>query len=163
VLERWDWQRPDEWRSVLAQMVENRTDADEVAATLARFVDSSTFQRLATARVCHRDLEFLLRWPVKNGTTHLIRGMIDCLWQDGEGDWHVIAFQIDAVNAPARVRLVLAAFAVEQQFGVWPRTVSLYRFADGVVVEEDGEKLRHRTALREVQAALTAFLAPLPS
>ena len=46
---------------------------------------------------CHRGLEFLLPWPPDGVTIDdeprmAIRGVIDCLWRDEAGDWHLLGF-----------------------------------------------------------------------
>src|SRR5262249_40942617 len=130
VLERWDYREPDGWRTPLQQALEAQPGAEqarhlrrELGALLSRFAGSDTRRQLAAGRACERDVEFALPVPRGEGEgTAWVRGVIDCLWQDGAGDWHLLAYD----TGPARqenggngreLGLVLGACAVEQQLG----------------------------------------------
>jgi ATP-dependent helicase/nuclease subunit A len=168
VLEGWDVRDAEGWRPLLAQAIaalsrpeaaaEMRADLERV---LARFAESEMARQLAAARVCYREIEFLL--PLASSDiAALVRGQIDCLWQDHDGNWHLLAYTTEPVRAKERaqdwqrrkVGLVLGALAVQQQMAGWPRTVSRYYLDDGVVVCREGSRLQHRQVLRKVNLAI---------
>ena len=69
----------------------------DIAPLLADFAANAMFRQLAAARVCHRDLEFLLD-PGDNAMSALpkIAGVIDVLWQDEKHGWHLLAWATEA-------------------------------------------------------------------
>ena len=90
----------------------------------------------------------------------VVRGVVDLLWQEPAGQWHVLLF--DTVAAPGsgekrawqqrQLAWTLAAAVVQRRFGVWPRSVRRYHCADGVTVSRPGQRL----PLSKVQQAVLA-------
>jgi ATP-dependent helicase/nuclease subunit A len=166
VLAEWDFADAAGWRPLLGQVIaararpelarELRPDLEEV---LTRFAASATGRALAAARVCHREVEFLV--PLAPEPAPVARGLIDCLWQDAGGDWHLLAYATEPVPEADRSRdwqrhrpgLVLAAVAVREQVGFWPKTVSRYYLQDGVVVRRAGSRLQPRQTLAALRTA----------
>src|SRR5262249_59946899 len=93
-----------------------------------------------------REVEYAVDWPDGGGPAGprlLVRGLIDCLWQDGAGGWHVLSFDAGRPSdADWRRRLpglVGASLAVRAQFDVWPKTAGRY-YADGAVTVSPGRR-----------------------
>jgi hypothetical protein len=169
VLERWDFQDAGAWRSLLRQALESEPrppNSSKAPAAweraLARFAASATCRRLASATVCYRELEFLATLD-----RFRVRGAIDCLWQDDEGDWHLLAYATKRVPAAKRAAdwrqrapgLALAAQTVQRVHGAWPKSVTLFYFAHGVAARRPGSWLRRPGILNRAAEALRELLA----
>jgi ATP-dependent helicase/nuclease subunit A len=166
-LESWDFQAVGDWPKLLRQAVgEDSLESEALVAELTpafeKFAASHTCRLLAGAVVCHRDVEYLtsLKGPDSRGMK--IRGVIDFLCQDNRGDWHLIALTTEPVGAEerdhdARFReagLALAARAVKQQTGAWPKSVTFYYFTDGTAVIRPIQHLRRPEILTKLAAQL---------
>jgi hypothetical protein len=153
VLDRWDWRDPEGWRSL-------SPDA-EMTEMLARFAASTTFRKLMTARTCRRDVEFLLDPAAGDGavsTLPRLWGVIDCLWQDAEENWHLLAWTTGPLEEARLPGLVVQAWSVQQQLGSWPETVGLYSFAQGEALTRTSRELPHQAVVATVRAALSGLL-----
>jgi hypothetical protein len=127
-------------------------------------LDAALREQEARAQTCYRNLEFLVDWPGgKSGPPQfLLRGMLDCLWQDAEDHWHVLAFTADVVPAAEQdtywqsrqVGLTLCAWVVQRKFGAWPRSVTLHFLRDGLALRKSGRQLPERKVVAAVTAAL---------
>jgi ATP-dependent helicase/nuclease subunit A len=176
VLERWDFRQTDGWEPLFALELQAYDDTSAAAGlrrdlepVMRRLAGSPTRERLAGARVCHRAVEFLTEGPgdgAARGHTWLL-GVIDCLWQDGDGAWHLLAFAAEEEGAgsqdaawPAQhPGLVLSAWALHRLHGAWPRSVTLYCWQTGTALTCTGRRVQQakvvaaaRTALRELRA-----------
>jgi ATP-dependent helicase/nuclease subunit A len=163
VLEQWDFRQVDGWQSLLAQGGQPQEGWREaLAALLGRFAASSLRQQLADARTCHREVEFLASWPDDDADSFALRGLIDCLWQDQTGVWHLLDYITDRQQShksdPSWERrksgLVLAAWAVQRQLAAWPRSVSLCCLETGLVRSWSGRQLQQRKVLAAARDAL---------
>lgn len=135
--------RPDllkRWSEELAPLqVHRRIDeaAREAEQMVARFMSSTRYQTLQQAQRVEREVEFLLPWPAAGG---YLQGYIDCLVQDSAGEWSILDYKtnrVDAAGVPAvaeeyRFQLYVYALAVEQAYGVAPRGLSIYFLRPGV-------------------------------
>ncbi len=138
----------------------DRRDWPSTGAPLNDITDGAVRSELEQARNLLRDGEFLLDMP--EGA--VVRGVIDCLWEDEAGMRHLLSFSDDR---PRRRRgakreewplgLVLGAVAVRRQTGAWPRTVIVCNRATGGAVRGDGDQLPHADALAEAAAAISAL------
>jgi ATP-dependent helicase/nuclease subunit A len=164
VLERWDFQDSAGWHPVLQQTIEAQSMPgigegvrEELERGLERFAQSETCRQLAAARVCRREVEFCLKGKAgeeasPSSSCPLIRGIIDCVWQDAGGDWHLLAWDTDPAPADRKEKdwrdrkyiLALWAAALHQALKTWPRTVSRYYFGDGAVVSPKCDRLQDR-------------------
>jgi hypothetical protein len=175
VLERWDFRIPQGWRPLLQQALDCFPSQDPAQSrrcgweeVLAAFADSALRRKLAAARTCRREVEFLLSGPRPTSTDQgpLLRGALDCLWQDRQRDWHLLAYTTARVQPNERrehwrVRkpsLVLGACAVHEALGVWPRTLTLYFFEPAAAIVRSGKHFEHASVLADVQAALNEIL-----
>jgi ATP-dependent helicase/nuclease subunit A len=160
----WDFREPDGWRGALdaavaamgadAATVPVREDAE---ALLARFAASETCRQLTAATVCHRDLEFLVHEDGRPG----VRGLVDCLWQDPDGAWHLLALVPGRAESGDRETyrraLALAAQAVQAQLGTWPASAILYFLEDGTAERCSARSVRDGRTLAGVGEALSAI------
>jgi ATP-dependent helicase/nuclease subunit A len=177
VLETWDFQDALGWRPLLEQIQAGPLavditagQRDDLERMLERFAQSETYRQLASARTCRRDVELVLLAATEKADAagHAIcRGVIDCVWQDSRGGWHLLALDTEAV-APANLEkdwlarkglLVLWAVALQRSQGIWPKTISRYYFANGEVITRKCGKL----PVREIRAAIDHFTNALPT
>jgi hypothetical protein len=174
VLRRWDFARQDGWRPLLERFLPTTESAGgrglrtEAEGVLERFAGSGLRRRLAEARTCRREVEYLFRPPSEGQALPVVRGVVDCLWQDTEGRWHLLFYHFEAAGPADRERhwrrrqagLVLAAAAVREQTGTWPGRVVLCFLKDGGLVERAGSRLGQRTVLAAVVRCLSALSGP---
>jgi ATP-dependent exoDNAse (exonuclease V) beta subunit len=79
---------------------------------------------MAQAPAVHREIDFLLAWPPQR----YFVGSIDCLYQDGRGDWHLVDYKTNDVTAEAvaaaakkyEMQLYVYAMAAERTVGRTP-------------------------------------------
>src|SRR5262249_12528878 len=112
VLEKWDFQDAMGWRPLLEQILAGPAAAgitavlrDDLEWVLERFAQSEICRQLASARACRRDVEFVLSAATGEEDTAgdaMLRGVMDCVWQDSQGDWHLLALDTQGV-APANL------------------------------------------------------------
>jgi ATP-dependent helicase/nuclease subunit A len=103
---------------------------------VGRFAHSGFCRRLADAKAVHREIEFLLSWPPEapaaDGTR--MQGVIDCLYQDSAGDWHLVDYKTNETAAENvadaaaayRVQMLVYAMALERTWGRPPASLRLY-------------------------------------
>jgi hypothetical protein len=168
VLGRWDFADAEGWRPLLARLspaggpLGLLGERREVQRRLERFAASEVRGQLAAATVCRREVDYGLSLGEELPG---VSGRIDVLWQDGQGRWHLLLYDFEAAPAGAQeacwqayhVRLVLAARALQEQVGNWPRGVSLALLDVGEVLTRPGGRLAHRTVLRAVAEGLAAL------
>ncbi|MGF1583264.1 MAG: UvrD-helicase domain-containing protein [Gemmataceae bacterium] len=152
VLARWDFGNADHWRSLYEQVMSaawvvssTSQTQPEVESALRRFAESDLRQHLGTARQCHWELEYLMTPPDGNELFERVlphvKGKIDYLWQDQEGDWHVLYFGWKVPTQKKRRKghlkfpeMTHAMRAVELHMGVLPVDCQIYYLAEGTVV-----------------------------
>ena len=143
VLERIDFAKSNEWpnRLTLAATTHRDHISEDVLAAarsmLERLFASPIASELATAKSLHREVEFVLLAPSLEAgqfTETRIIGVIDVLYEDADGGWHVLDYKTNDITADATDEQLLApyefqlgvyAHAVEHWFGVAPVEVSL--------------------------------------
>jgi hypothetical protein len=133
-----------------------------LAALLEHFAASPLRQQLADAHTCHREVEFLATWPDDDAESFALRGLIDCLWQDQDGAWHLLDYitdrqcthKSDASWRRRKSSLVLSAWAVQQRLGAWPHSVSFCSMETGLVLSWGGRQLQQRKVLAATRDAL---------
>ena len=176
VLERMDFAHPVGWGQLLDDAVncareplaqETMTIAKEM---LARLMTSPVLGDIAAATNLHREVEFALRWPVPTGgPPALIRGIIDLLYEDANGGWHILDYKTNnfsasaadvQILAPYEFQLGIYAHAVTQWFGEPPRELSLIALRPTVRrVELAWKPERWDNLSRRIDAAVAAFQA----
>jgi ATP-dependent helicase/nuclease subunit A len=135
VLAAWDFRDPEGWKPLLAAQP-NLSDEVMAAASeqLSRFAESDLRTRLASAASLHTEMPYGFdpaREKKPLAQVPAIRGTIDCLWQDGDGRWHLVGYVRSAAEAaPVWDSLVFAAAAVRSRFGP-PRSLTLFDLRAG--------------------------------
>ena len=141
VMERVDFANSSNWEDLLNSSAGNSKDRvnDETLAgarqMLARLMSSPVIDDLASARNIYREVEFAMRWPdASSDHPAIIRGVIDLLYEDGGGGWHVLDYKTndfpahasdEQLLAPYELQLGIYAHAVTEWFGVVPCELSL--------------------------------------
>ncbi|MBX7166635.1 MAG: UvrD-helicase domain-containing protein [Pirellulales bacterium] len=111
-------------------------DVATATALVARFLASARAAAIAAAATVQSELEFLLAWP-HDGQTLQIRGIIDCLYQDRAGAWHLVDYKSEAAAntaraaAPYRLQALVYALAVEASLGAAPQEIVLHFLRGG--------------------------------
>ena len=147
VLERIDFAHPADiaaWCEHLApsHVIQNTEHAAKLACNMIeRFTKSSRGRELATATTVHREIDFLLAWPPgeRNTTGRYIQGVIDCLYQDAAGRWHIADFKTNDVTAAKvsqeanqyELQLHVYAIAIERTLGQSPTELVLHFLRPG--------------------------------
>ncbi len=101
LLERLDFKNPKENLGELVRDCFRGMDeaaVQEAQAIAKKFLESPLFRRLSRAKILKRELPFLL-----NERHGLIHGVIDLLFQDDNGSWHVVDYKT-AVGNPEKVK-----------------------------------------------------------
>jgi hypothetical protein len=173
VLATWDYRQPEEWRALLAQVIDALPTPEASQPVLAdvedvfrRYAKAPVLRQLAKAIACHRDFEYLLPLPPAPGLfalpgALLVRGVLDCLWQDEEGAWHLMLYDTakdDPSGQAWEMRLAFGVLAVREQFGKAPKTARCYRCEEGSLASLRGGVRRAEDVLTELARAL----APQP-
>jgi ATP-dependent helicase/nuclease subunit A len=126
------------------------------------FRASRLIDDMMAARTIHRELRFNVKLPAADFTTDeelkrlytdervLVQGVIDCLYEDADGEYHLVDYKTDrltpeerADKAKAREKLMAKhslqlsyyAKAVELIFGKYPKTVEVYSLPLGDTVD----------------------------
>lgn len=148
---------------------------EQIEAMTACFAASRRAARLAGAAALHREIEFLLPWPLavgdatasEQGFVRFAQGYIDCLYQEPDGRWCLIDFKTNRIGPHNRAALLdkyhmqmrLYALAVEQALGHKPDELVLHFLRTG---EEHSiewtDRERAETEL-EIQRSLACLLA----
>lgn len=158
VLERVDFANPPndvrELCEYLApQYVEEdwRAAAQEAGDLVEAFLRSTRSRQMAEAREVHREVEFLLPWPIDDtalddpaaGTWasngRYLHGFIDCLYADQSGDWHVLDYKsnrvesagVSAVADNYAMQMFVYQLACEKSLGVVPIETVLHFLRPG--------------------------------
>lgn len=132
-----------------------------------KFADSALMSEIKKAKKIYREQRFNVKLPAEDFTTVpelkklytgeylLVQGVIDCLYEDENGDLHLIDYKTDRLTKEERENSALAqkkmkekhatqlsyyAKAVEILFGKYPKTVEVYslHLGDTVDVSDNG-------------------------
>jgi ATP-dependent helicase/nuclease subunit A len=186
VLGRWALSDRDGWQTLLVDAVDEVRDrgdtspiVEELGPLLRTFADSEIREQLVAAPICRREVDYLLdgaaametlAMPIgpRDAPLPLLRGVIDFLWQDQNGDWHLLAvepgedrFRIDPWYG-RKPYLTVQAWAVREQLGRAPLSLALFDLNENRIERVDGRKLHYPSAFGRVRDALAALLHLLP-
>ncbi len=110
--------------------------AVEAARLVGNFLVSPRAKQLAEAKCLLREVEFILPCELVGVSLagRYLEGIIDCLYQDAAGDWHLLDYktnQVTAAKVPAEARqydmqMFVYGLACEQTLGVRPVESVLY-------------------------------------
>ena len=117
---------------------------------------------MITSKSIHRELRFNVKLPASDFTTEdelkrlytdekiLVQGVIDCLYEDADGEYHLIDYKTDRLTpeekadkekareklaAKHSLQLSYYAKAVELIFGKYPKTIEVYSLPLGDTVD----------------------------
>ena len=129
VLERVDFTSPTGWLPLLDETIacsRNDLNSETTAAAremLSRLLASPIVAEISAAKSLHREVEFALRWPAASagGPSVLIRGVIDMLYEDAAGGWHILDYKTN--NFPANADEALLLTPYELQLGIYAHAV----------------------------------------
>ncbi len=122
------------------QLPGNQAAVDEALALIEPFMKSARARQVAAAVESHAEVEFLLAWPPDDPAPDgiLLNGFIDRLYQDAEGDWHVLDFKTNRVAddvapqaAAYEMQMLVYALAVERILGRAPKSLTLHFLRTG--------------------------------
>jgi ATP-dependent helicase/nuclease subunit A len=115
-------------------------EADEAVQMVERFLASARASELAAAIECHAEIEFLLSWPPSAGSRDIVlNGVIDRLYRDPAGSWHVLDFKTNRLgrsplaqqSAAYEMQMLVYALASERILGSSPRSLTLHFLRTG--------------------------------
>ncbi len=109
---------------------------------LRKLMQTSLATKIAAAPVVEREIDFLLPMPeaANAHTGQYLRGVIDLLYQDSAGNWHVLDYKtnnvfaehVQRIAADYELQMFVYAEAVQQILGVAPASVSLFFLRPGI-------------------------------
>ena len=126
------------------------------------FRNSKLIDDMMAARTIHRELRFNVKLPAADFTTDgelkqlytdervLVQGVIDCLYEDADGEYHLVDYKTDRLTPDERadkqkareklyakhsLQLSYYAKAVELIFGKRPKTIEVYSLPLGDTVD----------------------------
>jgi hypothetical protein len=92
----------------------------------------------------------------------VVRGLLDCLWRDKTGNWHLLVH--DTMGSPTvrrtktgqgrQLRLVFGAMAMQAQLGVAPKTARRYNWQAGKTSTWNEQRPQAETILAAVVRVL---------
>lgn len=110
--------------------------ADQACDLAQRFLSSPRAAELVAARDVRREVEFILPWPLdeKPFSGRYLHGLIDCLYQDTAGDWHLLDYKSNQVTAEGvsqladsyAIQMYVYHLACERALGVAPVESTLH-------------------------------------
>ncbi len=149
VLERADFNKPDEIYARLADSVARHDDITATQHADARSMIENLFNsalpgRLQAATAVEREIDFVL--PLSSdhvsaqSSPKFLRGVIDLLYQDASGDWHVVDYKTNNVTADHvpqtaahyELQMFVYAEAVRRILGKSPASTTLFFLRPGV-------------------------------
>lgn len=119
----------------------------EAHRCLRELLESPLARELANAKVCHRELEFMLHWPQPgtNGGTvqRLVTGTLDGLYEAANGQWILFDYKTRGLRGDPQAAAAKVAAHYEVQLGIYclatrhlldrlPDRVELVLLRDGV-------------------------------
>jgi ATP-dependent helicase/nuclease subunit A len=182
VLARWPLADRDGWQTLLVDAAQERRDqsiVEDLGPLLRTFADSEIREELVGARACRRQVEFLVDGAAAIETLDmpasahvvpmpLLRGVIDCLWQDQNGNWHLLAVELgdDRFRTDPWYRrkpyLTVQAWAVREQLGRAPMSLILFELNDNRIERVDGRRLHYPSAFGRIRDVLGGLVRLLP-
>lgn len=129
VLERIDFAHPVGWVQLLDDAIEgaqddlNQETIGIAKEMLARLVTSSIMGDIAAAKTLYREVDFAMRWPASSGESPtLVRGVIDLLYEDANGGWHILDYKTNNFPSHAENSQILNPY--EFQLGIYAHAVT---------------------------------------
>jgi len=170
VLASWDWStNADVERAVRRHSGRHLADdgdaepADAISM-VSQFVKSSRAKELQQARQLHREIEFLIAWPPARPQPggQYLHGVIDCLYQDPLGSWHLLDYKTNKVSQANlagvaevyEMQMLIYAWAAEQVLAVAPTSLTLHFLRTGLEYAFTWSDAARRRAVELVEQAI---------
>jgi len=181
VLERVNFTNLAAWPQVLDEEVKcvrdplNEETVSVARLMLSRLMTSAIVSDLAEATWLKREVEFAMRWPGADADSPspLIRGVIDVLYEDADGGWHILDYKTndfpahatdEQLLAPYELQLGIYAHAVTEWFGEAPRELSLIVLRPEVRrVSLPWSPERWQQLAKRIDASVTVISQPVPA
>jgi ATP-dependent helicase/nuclease subunit A len=141
----------------------------EAVKMIERFAASPRARHIAQAQASHAEVEFLLAWPAAGASLEKValRGYLDRLYQDADGDWHVLDFKTNQVGAAGVASLAAAyemqmyvyALATERILKSLPASLTLHFLRTGEEFSftwNDAARVRVERMVSDAMAAAIA-------
>lgn len=174
LLERIDFHRPEDiapWcQRLSSQYLETPSPETEQQATrlVEQFLASDRGEALRTAQVVRREVEFLLPSQAATPTPRHWYGVIDCLYRDAEGAWHVLDYktnradaqQVPLIAAQYELQMFVYTEAATRALGVAPVESVLYFVRPGVEHRFQWTESARQRCINQLNAALEAEEMP---
>ncbi|MCG8585478.1 MAG: PD-(D/E)XK nuclease family protein, partial [Pirellulales bacterium] len=129
-----------------------------------RLLSAPLATQISRAKQLKREVEFLLRWPPNSSgeCDRIVRGYIDCIYQDAEDMWHVVDYKTNRTAAKDvsltaehyRMQMGVYALAVEQSLGKPPASLTLYFLRPQIAFEIDWDDAARRNTIEIVNDAI---------
>ena len=180
VLERVDFSAPEQiapWCQTLAPLhapLHADRAASDSQTLVEAFFDSDRFVAMREASQLHREVEFLLAWPLAESANpslaghepncRYLQGYLDGLYLGEKGRWkivdyktnHLAASEVSSVAAKYELQMLVYALAVEQTWGTGPDELVLHFLRPNVEYVIEWNDTTRERALQLVEAALAA-------
>jgi ATP-dependent helicase/nuclease subunit A len=142
-------------------------DIDEATRIVERFMKSGRAADIAAAQCVLQEPEFLLPWP-NGGSQRYLHGYIDCLYQDAQGDWHLIDYKSNQVTADGvcglartyEMQMFVYALACERALNKRPSEIAVCFLRPGIEHEFSWNESEMAKLSRELDRAIEALITP---
>jgi len=172
-LEVIDFANPGPVGTLLQDLAQRKFDKNdepiEVAAELIeQFLASPRCGALRAADRCERELDFIMRWPLEVNAPPrcYLQGVIDCLYQDESGQWHLLDYKTNQVTseriaaeaAEYEAQMLIYALAVEQVLDEPPASLVLHFLRPGGEHEFPWNDAARRRAIELVEGGIESLV-----
>jgi ATP-dependent helicase/nuclease subunit A len=142
-------------------------EIDQAVALVEQFMKSSRAAEIAAARCVLQEVEFLLPWP-EGGAQRYLHGYIDCLYQDTQGEWHLIDYKsnqvtADGVSALAKryeMQMFVYSTACERSLGKRPNEIAVCFLRPGVEYKFSWNDEQAAALSHQLDHAIESLLTP---
>lgn len=139
-------------------------------ALVERFLESDRVEQITQARCVERELEFILPWPVpgEEGGGRYLHGYIDCLYQDAQGEWHLLDYKSNQVTAEGvptaaqsyEMQMYVYALACERALGKRPVESVVHFLRPACEYAFHWAPEREKELNQELNRAIASLLTP---
>ncbi len=152
VLAKWDIHGSTNWRDLLASEtvriapVLSNSQQKEVIEMLPRFANSAVCRKMDQVKEIIRNIHFQIAVCGSQNTLFedapkIIRGVIDYLWQDNQGEWHLLKFVLTEGMSTPEQYCKSAVQWVQDHLQLQPASFTFYFLREGR--EERHEVKKH--------------------
>ena len=144
--------------------------ATEAAELVGTFLQSERAAGIVQASQLRREVEFVLPWPLDQRpfAGRYLHGLIDCLYQDRAGDWHLVDYKSNQVASmgiraeaqPYALQMFVYSMACERALGVRPVESVLHFLRPGEEYAFQWNDVEYSALASMVDQAIQAELEP---